>query len=721
MGHPFYLDTWGTETRGSTASLYEDELVFWPHAMLRSNVEMNGSVSRAAAGLRSSGGRSDLSAFALRDMVECGRGLRAAAEGCPSMEAAARRIVHYLHEHLVDGTTGERNCVLVRCFKTHSFGRLPSDLAAAAQGMLHGEFSAEMPCLTLLATAGELPEWNERRLSRGHSVIPLVSVEMVERAPMIAALFRQLGLGVAAALEPNPQFILDADERVFNVFHVEHAQGDATIPSQEQFVRPFGVRSVLGVGGLLPTGDLFTVILFSRVLIPRETASLFRTIALGVKLALLPHTRGRVFDEEGESAAPVAEARAGVRVRGGATEEEALRSEGATLRLLILALEDAALDQTQRLQSAYDELKQEGEKVKMQENRLSAMLQATTDAVFMVDRAWRFTFLNRHAEVLLARGVDLIGQNLWEMFPDAAGRAYGKEYKRAMEEGVEVAFQEYYPEPLNRWFEVHGYPSQEGIAVFFQDVTERLDTDAKLRQTEKLAATGKLAASVAHEINNPLEAMTNLLYLVAQDESIGPETRTYLALVDDELQRVTEITTQMLRFYRQSTDAAEVDLVEVVESVLTLFKGRLAQANVSVARRLPGRANLTGYGGELRQIIANLVGNAIDACRLGGRLAMRIRCVAGGDGRPGLRLTVADTGKGMSAATQKRIFEPFFTTKGITGTGLGLWVSLELIRKHHGTVRVRSSDRVDVHGTVFQLFFPARVEGLEGQQGAGAV
>ncbi len=651
-------------------------------------------------------------------MVECGRALRRAAEGAASMETAAGRIVKFLHENLADGATGKRNCALVRCFKTHAYAGLPGDLAAAVRGMMQAQPLAEMPCLTLLATAGELPEWNDRRRSRGHAVIPLESVEIVARAPMIAALFGQLGLGIETALRPDPQFILDADQRAFNVFHVEHAEGDASIPSQQEFVRPFEIKSVLGLGGLLPTGDLFTVILFSRVRIPRETASLFRTIALGVKLALLPHMRGQIFDGAEEGFAPLpgsgkfsSGADAGRPARRGpmgSTEEEELRSEGATLRLLISALEDAALDQTQRLQSAYDELKTEGEKVQSQGNRLSAMLQATTDAVFMVDRQWRFTFLNRHAEVLIARGLDLIGRDLWEMFPDAIDRSYGLQYKRAMNEGAEVTFQEYYPEPLNKWFEVHAFPSEEGIAVFFQDVTERLDTEAKLRQTEKLAATGKLAASVAHEINNPLEAITNLLYLVGQDGTLSSEARTYVALAEEELQRVSEITTQMLRFYRQSTEAAEVDLVEVLESVLLLYKGRAAQANMEVSRRLPEAAPLKGYAGELRQIFANLVGNSIDACRLGGQLGLRVKHVTGAaDGRAGIRVTVADTGKGMNAVTLGRIFEPFFTTKGITGTGLGLWVSLELIHKHRGTVRVRSSERTERHGTVFQVFFPS--------------
>ncbi len=656
----------------------------------------------------------DLATFDLKDMIECGRAVRHVARNASTMEAAARRIVSWFHSHLVDSRTAQRNCVLVRCFKTHRFAQLPNDLAPIAAQALAPELRAaipsDLPVLTLLATAGEQPQWNDRRASRGHAAIPLESVSFVERAPMIAALLRQMGVNIQAALYPDAEFILDSEQRSFNVFHVEHAPYDPRIPAQDQFVHPHGIRSVLGFGGLLPSGELFAVIIFSRTVIPRDTADLFQTIALCVKLALLPYTRLPRFDSQlAESGPPPAGA--AIRAPGtplGESEEEQLRSEIATLQLLIPALEDAALHQTRRLQSAYSDLQRQEEQVRQQERKLSAMLQATSDAVFLLDRQWRFTFLNQRAITLIASGRDLLYTTMFESFPAEATSSFFAHYRRAMDERIEVHFQEYYPAPLDKWFEVHASPTADGIAVFFRDITERLQTEATLRQAEKLAATGRMAASIAHEINNPLEAITNLLYLLAADPDLNSDSRSYVRDAESELRRVSEITTHMLRFYRQSTRPQDVDLHEVLDSVLVLFQGRLNRAGVLVEKRFAPAA-LFGFAGELRQIFANLVGNALDASSSGGRICLRVRPASHAtSGAPGVRVTIADTGTGISPAARQHLFEPFFTTKGITGTGLGLWITLELVRKHHGSIRIRSSASEPNRGTVFSLFFPAQ-------------
>jgi signal transduction histidine kinase len=335
------------------------------------------------------------------------------------------------------------------------------------------------------------------------------------------------------------------------------------------------------------------------------------------------------------------------------------------------------------------------------------MLEATSDAVFLLDRDWRFTFLNHHAETLISIGADLIGQNVWELFPHAVGTNFWVEYRRAMFEGRDVKFEEYYPAPLDRWFEVHAFPSDDGIAAFFHDVTDRRKTEATLRQTEKLAAAGKLAASLAHQINNPLESVTNLIYLVGGDQRLSPETKSYVTLAEGELKRVSELTSHMLRFHPQSTFASDVNLVDAAESVLALYRGRLEQASIRVAKSFPASAVITGHEGEIRQVLANLVGNAIDALRLGGFLWLRIRHRRSlQDGTPGVCITVADSGWGMSKAVAAKIFKPFFTTKGITGSGLGLWISLDLVKKHDGRIAVRSSEEVRQHGTVISLFLP---------------
>jgi hypothetical protein len=234
----------------------------------------------------------------LKDMTQCGAALRALGTGAQSMEAAASRTVRFLYEGLVGGETGERACVLVRCFKTHPLGELDPALQQVAGDALGTEPpSPAMQCLTLLGTAGDLPEWNSRRASAGHQVIPLPSALGVARIPMIAQLIKQLGLEVSSVLKPAPQFVVDLQQKSFNVFYVPAAQGSPYIPAQENFVVPFGVQSVLGFGGVLPRGDLFTVIMFARIPLPPETAEMFKPLALSVKLAILPFANGPLFDE----------------------------------------------------------------------------------------------------------------------------------------------------------------------------------------------------------------------------------------------------------------------------------------------------------------------------------------------------------------------------------------------------------------------------------------
>jgi signal transduction histidine kinase len=162
-----------------------------------------------------------------------------------------------------------------------------------------------------------------------------------------------------------------------------------------------------------------------------------------------------------------------------------------------------------------------------------------------------------------------------------------------MEERVSLEFNEYYPAPLDQWFEVHSYPTEEGLAAFFRDITSKLKSEAALRQTEKLAAVGRLASSIAHEINNPLEAITNLLYLMESDQQMQQRTRDYLRTAQAELSRVSHIATQTLRFQRQSKERTEVRLTEILESVLALYTTRLSEPGISVERqfRSDSRAN----------------------------------------------------------------------------------------------------------------------------------
>ncbi len=274
------------------------------------------------------------------------------------------------------------------------------------------------------------------------------------------------------------------------------------------------------------------------------------------------------------------------------------------------------------------------------------------------------------------------------------------------------------PNAPRQSFLLHFYPvrtqqSIRWVGIIAVEITERLQAEETLRRTEKLAATGRLAASIAHEINNPLEAVTNLLYLLRTHQPMDPAALAFVATAQEELARVSEITQQMLRFHRQSTSPQPTRLTELLESVLKLYHSRIHAANVIVTRRFRAEPTVFGFNGEIRQVFANLVGNALDAMSAdaGSRtgrlfLSARLGCGRTADGlwRPGVRVSVTDTGAGMSPETLRRVFEAFFTTKQATGTGLGLWVSEEIVRKHAGTLRVRSRPGA---GTTFAVFFPA--------------
>jgi signal transduction histidine kinase len=231
-----------------------------------------------------------------------------------------------------------------------------------------------------------------------------------------------------------------------------------------------------------------------------------------------------------------------------------------------------------------------------------------------------------------------------------------------------------------------------------------------LRRSEKLAVTGRLAASIAHEINNPLEAVTNLLYLIRCSES-PEDLRKYLDTAEQELARVTEITKQTLRFYREPSKPIETDLAAVLHSVLVLYQSRINAAKITVITELAtSEANVLSSPGELRQVAANLIGNAIDAMRFGGRLRIRISVERDPRQENGnrIRLTIGDTGTGIPSHLLPKIFEPFITTKGETGTGLGLWVTEEIVKRNGWNIMVRSNCEPSRAGTIFSILMPCR-------------
>jgi PAS domain S-box-containing protein len=239
-----------------------------------------------------------------------------------------------------------------------------------------------------------------------------------------------------------------------------------------------------------------------------------------------------------------------------------------------------------------------------------------------------------------------------------------------------------------------------------EDINERKHAERVIEQQEQMAAIGRLTSSIVHEINNPLEAVHNLIFL-AQHSANLDEARSHLKLAEEELGRASEITMQGLQFHRQPSSPVSTNVVNILESVLTLFKGKFKASRVGVEFRKEDSPELMCFAGEMRQVFVNLIGNAVEAMHEGGQLRIRVR--PGTEWRSevqGVRVTVADSGSGMSAETRKRMYEAFYTTKGPGGSGLGLWVTANIVRKHQGCIHVRSKRMAGAGGTVFTLIFP---------------
>jgi signal transduction histidine kinase len=245
-----------------------------------------------------------------------------------------------------------------------------------------------------------------------------------------------------------------------------------------------------------------------------------------------------------------------------------------------------------------------------------------------------------------------------------------------------------------------------GVVMVFRDVTLEKQSQSVMRKAEKLAAAGRLAATMAHEINNPLEAVGNLIYIVKNTANIPPDVMGYLTMAEQELERVSHITRQTLGFYRDSSEPGPVEMRAVIESVLKIYTNKIRSKSVELDLELAVDCPaIFGLQGEMKQLIANLVSNAADAVDHAGKIRIVMAPAAREQGT-GVELKVEDNGPGIAAEHRGHIFEPFFTTKKDVGTGLGLWVSKEIAERHGGHIEVSSGKASSLGGAVFTVFLP---------------
>lgn len=358
-----------------------------------------------------------------------------------------------------------------------------------------------------------------------------------------------------------------------------------------------------------------------------------------------------------------------------------------------------------------------------QRETLEAMLDNLPVGVVLAKASGEIVRGNKKLEEILRhpllKSKDIEEHGDWVAFHRDGRRVEGAEFPlpRAMKAKQALPAEEYLyqrGDGTTAWISLAAAPivntegDVTGGVVSIIDIDQQKRSEAALIQNEKLAAVGRLASSISHEINNPLEAVTNLLYLARQDATLSPETKTMLETADQELSRVSQIASHTLQFHRQATKPRAVSLQELLKPTLGLYAGRLQNSGVVMDFQDRSKAVVTCFEGEIRQVLNNLVGNAVDAMKTGGKLTIRASdSHSRRDGVPGVRISVADSGHGIKPEVIQHIFEAFYTTKGINGTGLGLWISKGIVQKHSGDLKVRSCRTPGRSGTTFMIFLPA--------------
>jgi PAS domain S-box-containing protein len=355
-------------------------------------------------------------------------------------------------------------------------------------------------------------------------------------------------------------------------------------------------------------------------------------------------------------------------------------------------------------------------KARRELEQIAAVVQRSSDAILSITADGLIQSWNRGAEYIFGFSrADILTKSLLLLFGDreqAEMRAAIESLRSGAEISLDTVGLHRSGEPVDISVSLTPHLEPPGIMVAFsaiiRDITARKLAEQALIQNEKLASVGRLASSIAHEINNPLESVTNLLYILESRVS-DADSKALVTTAQEELARVSHIATYTLKFHKQSSSRTMLDFAALVDSVIGLYRGRLQSSAITVFTDCAKASPLLCFEGELRQVLVNVVSNAFDAMRSGGRLILRCRDVTlQPSGLRGVRLTVADTGIGMNAKSLSRVFEPFFSTKGIGGTGLGMWITEELVQKNDGTIKVRSKVPPGKSGTVVSMCFPHR-------------
>jgi len=349
--------------------------------------------------------------------------------------------------------------------------------------------------------------------------------------------------------------------------------------------------------------------------------------------------------------------------------------------------------------------------------RLAAIVESADDAIISKDLNGIVTSWNRGAEEMFGyRAEEMIGRSITAIIPPELQADEPRILETIVRgeriDHVETVRLTKSGRRIDVSLTVSPVKNEHGIIVgtakIARDITQSKKAEHALRMSERLASVGRLAATIAHEINNPLEAATNLVYL-AKHRAVSKDLHEFLAAAEEELTRISHLTKQTLGFYREAKEVKSIRIGPMLDELISLYAARRRNKNIDISREIRDDPEIYAVADEIRQLITNLLTNAIDAVPRGGRIHMRVSAATewNGNGRSGVRLTVADSGPGIPKAVRSRLFEPFFTTKKEVGTGLGLWLCKGIVERHHGSILVKSRSEPGNSWTVFSAFLPS--------------
>lgn len=364
------------------------------------------------------------------------------------------------------------------------------------------------------------------------------------------------------------------------------------------------------------------------------------------------------------------------------------------------------------------DLEKQHEELRTSHARLEGIVNSTMDAIITVDEQHRIVLFNAAAERKFGYAFqEMQGQTIDRLIPDLGDSARRFETQKSAAKGGSQQLHLLTGLRKNgNAFPIEATISQATAAgqrlhtVVLRDITERKRAEEELLKSERLAQAGRMAATVAHEINNPLETVVNALYLVERAQTMDETSRQLVQTAQEELARVVQITKLTLGFSRQEERVpSETSPIDQIENILALYGRKLRLLEVNIEKQYRTQRKIKAVAGEIRQIFANLIVNAADAlASVGDRLVIRVSdSVDWRDTtRKGVRVSICDNGPGIGKKEKAHLFEPFYSTKGQKGTGLGLWVSLGIVNKHGGSIRLRSLETPGRSGTVFSIFLP---------------